>query len=187
MFGKLLFLICALFPGIALAEVYENLSYSYYEVTAQADKTLRSLLNASTPIRENGQIYHGHTSWNIQWRFRWNINQSGMCQITSSSTTLNSVVTLPRLDGASSRQQALFDRYISSLEEHELGHYKLAVRTARIIDNDLLLLREMSSCSELEADANARSQRSLERLKEQSQQYDLDTSHGKSQGAWIDD
>lgn len=187
MFRKLLPLICAVFPSVALAEVHENLNYSYYEVRAQADKTLLFLLNASSPVSENGQIYHGHTSWNIQWRFHWSINESGMCKITSSLTTLDSVITLPKLNGANLRQQAIFDRYFSSLKAHELGHYKLAVRTARIIDSELLLLPEMGSCSKLEAYANARSQRSLERLKEQSLQYDLDTSHGKTQGAWIDD
>lgn len=183
---RLLVLACILLPASAFAEVSENLAYTYYDVTAQADKTLLSQLNASSPIRENGQVYHGHTKWDIRWRFWWNTDASGVCRITRSSTSLVSAITLPRLNGANLRQQSIFDRYIASLEAHELGHHQLAVQMARKIDSDLVSLPGMNSCPELEAFANARSQLSLERLNEQSRQYDLDTGHGRTQGAWID-
>ena len=186
MLTRLLFFTCVFTPAAALAEVSENLTYSYYDVTARADKTLLSQLDAFSPIREEGQIYHGHTHWDIQWKFRWNTNESGVCRITSSSTSLVSVITIPRLNGANPRQQSIFDRYISSLEIHELGHHRLAVQMARKIDDDLIHLPGMNSCPELEAFADAQSQLSLERLKEQSRQYDLETGHGRTQGVWVD-
>jgi predicted secreted Zn-dependent protease len=57
---------------------------------------------------------------------------------------------------------------------------------ARKIDDDLIHLPGMNSCPELEAFADAQSQLSLERLKEQSRQYDLETGHGRTQGVWVD-
>ena len=171
----------------AVADVSENLKYTYYQVNARTNQPLLPQLLATSSIREEGKPYIGKTNWNIRWNFNWKTDENGVCHITGSATQLTSVIVLPKLSSTSAHQLASFDRFIIALRQHELGHYSIAAEAARRIDSDLKNLPSMSNCNALEAHANATSQRTLSRFNEMSWQYDRDTNHGKTQGAWIDD
>jgi predicted secreted Zn-dependent protease len=171
----------------AVAEVSEDLRYTYYQVDARTNQPLWPQLLATSSIREDGKPYIGQTNWDIRWHFNWNTDQNGVCRITGSAIQLTSVIVLPKLRSTSAHQLASFDRFIIALRQHELGHYSIASEAARKIDSDLKNFPPMSNCSALEAHANATSRRTLSRFNEMSRQYDRDTNHGKTQGAWISD
>jgi len=168
------------------AEVSEELNYTYYVAHSDRSSSLKSILDASSPVRENGQVYHAYTAWNISWNFQWFENPDGTCSITLVTTKLSGSITLPKLEGATSPQRNQFDRYLKSLRVHELGHYDIGRDAALAIDRKILSLPEMLSCKALASAANDIGYGTLAEYKARDDQYDTSTSHGKAQGAWLD-
>jgi len=172
--------------GAAHAEVNENFSISYYAVPLRSGSTLVSQFNAASTIRENGEIFHAYTHWDIHWHYRWDTDSSGHCRIISTTIKLDVVMTLPDPKGANPRQLEAVASYSQALRKHEQGHYDIARRAAREIDQALLAMPVMSDCTALEDHANARGYELLEQYNEINRQYDASTQHGKTQGAWLD-
>jgi len=170
----------------AYAEVSERLDTTYYEVGVQPGRALAPQIRAATPVRTDGRPFFGHTDWQVNWRFRWSQDGAGVCRFTSVNVELRSTITLPRLRGADARQSAAFERFMPALREHEMGHHRLAQEAARAIDNELRNFAAQRDCATLESQANAAGARLLERYRDKERQYDRDTDHGKSQGAWLE-
>jgi predicted secreted Zn-dependent protease len=95
-------------------------------------------------------------------------------------------MTLPDPRGATSTQQQTLVSYSRALRDHEQGHYDIARRAASDIDQSLLAIPAMTDCKLLDTHANAKGHELLEKYNELSRQYDKDTQHGKTQGAWLD-
>jgi predicted secreted Zn-dependent protease len=169
----------------AHAEVVEQLDYAYYPVNATPSLSLREAINAASPIRENGQIFHGLTRWNVSWRIRWWEEADGRCRIISATVTLQSRITLPRLSGANAPQQTTFDSYIKALRIHELGHHQIGVDAARAVENAILSQPEAPRCTVLEERVNAAGRAKLNEYGPKNVEYDRQTSYGKTQGAWL--
>ncbi|PZQ25403.1 MAG: hypothetical protein DI559_19385, partial [Ectopseudomonas oleovorans] len=53
----------------AHAEVQERLQEQYYDLQVASGESLSRTINQASPIRQNGQIYHAYTSWQVQWNF----------------------------------------------------------------------------------------------------------------------
>jgi predicted secreted Zn-dependent protease len=169
------------------AEVNESLIYTYYVANADPSRSLLSILNTSSPIRQDGQVHHAYTTWYVKWDFRWFENPDGRCRITKVTTELTGSIKLPRLVGATSMQRDHFDRYLSAVRVHELGHYGIGKEAAAAIDRKILSLPEMPSCKALETAANDLGSRTLSEYKEREVRYDASTAYGRSQGAWLDE
>jgi len=180
-----LFLLIVLSNSVC-AEVAENFRVAYYPVYVHSGATLLSQFNAASTIRENGEVFHAYTHWDIHWSYRWNTDGSGQCRLISVSTKLDIIMTLPEARGASSSQQQVVSSYSRALREHEQGHYDIARRAASDIDQSLLMLPAMTDCKLLDTRANAKGYELLEKYNELSRQYDKNTQHGKTQGAWLD-
>lgn len=180
-------LCCFGLAKIAHAEVSENLVYTSYPANADSSRSLLKILNDASPYRVNGQHFHAYTKWHVQWKFRWFEKVDGRCKITSSTTELTASIDLPRLAGANAKQANQFEKYLSALREHELGHYKLGREAALSIDTQLLSLPEMTNCAMLESAANTVAYQTLSDYKAREQQYDSSTGHGKTQGAKLEE
>lgn len=167
------------------ADVNENIAYTYYVAISDPSRSLLAILNSSSPIRYDGKIYHAYTTWNVKWNFRWFENPNGKCKITKVTTEFSGSIKLPRLVGET-MQRDQFDKYLSALRIHELGHYNIGKNAATAIDSKILSLPEMPSCKELEASANELGYRTLSEYKEKQIRYDTLTAYGRSQGAWLD-
>jgi predicted secreted Zn-dependent protease len=172
-----------LLAGAARAEVTESLDYYDYTARPSRGQTLRQALDDASPIREDGELFHGHTKWHIRWAFKWWREADGRCRITSNRTTLDLEITLPELQGGSAAMQRRFASFRDALHEHELGHAQIARDTAEEIDREILGLPEMDSCDELEAEANRVGHAQMRESKRLQKQFDEDTEHGRSQGA----
>lgn len=183
---KLLLLCFLIIARTSSAEVSETLADSYYTANADSNRSLLSILNSSSPIRTDNHTFHGRTEWNVKWNYRWFEKPDGRCKITKVTIALTGSINLPRLVGATAAQQELFDTYLSALRVHELGHYNFGKEAADTIDRGILSLPEMSSCTVLESAANDFGYRTLDEYKEKEKQYDVSTTHGKLQGAWLD-
>lgn len=168
------------------AEVRDQLATTEYAVTGNPSVSLLQLLDAASPIRENGKSFHGYTKWYVSWRYRWNENADGGCRISSVTTQVEGRMTLPRLVGGSAEQRLRFDTYLAALRKHELGHYTIAQQAGREIDAKILALPPMRNCASLESAANHLGHRLLNQHLAREKQYDATTEHGKTQGAWLE-
>lgn len=171
--------------GLLKAEVTENLEYTYYRAHADPTRSLLSILNASSPIHNNGKIFHGYTRWDVKWYFHWFESPNGRCKLTGVSTELTGSIKLPRLFGATSAQRDQFNRYESVLRVHELGHFQIGREAAATIDHKILSLPEMSNCKDLAATGNDIGYQTIREHKKKGIQYDASTDYGRSQGAWL--
>ncbi|QMV64561.1 DUF922 domain-containing protein [Pseudomonas berkeleyensis] len=169
------------------ADVQEHLQKQYYDLQVASGQSLSRALDQASPIHENGQVFHAYTRWKVQWNFWWREQRDGRCQIDLTRTLLNASITLPRLGGGDAQQRQRFEQYLSALREHELGHYRIGQAAAAEIDAALLATPEYPSCAELQQQANQRANAILQRYAEQEWQYDQQTGHGRSQGAWLQD
>lgn len=83
-------------------------------------------------------------------------------------------------------QREQFDKYLSALRIHELGHYNIGKDAATAIDGKIASLPEMSHCNDLEITANNIGNQTLREYMEKELSYDTTTAYGRSQGAWLD-
>lgn len=168
------------------AKVQTELNYHYYTAYADENSTVREALNQATPITQNNHRYHGYTKWYVRWRYRWHEQPNGRCHITSVNTSITGDIQLPKLENANAEQQAIFDKYINALNQHELGHYNLGKQAGEKIDQYISELPEMQSCKILEKTANDFGYQTLDEYRAIEKQYDADTQHGKTQGAYLE-
>lgn len=184
--GVAAILLLAMAMAPARAEVVESLDYIDYRADPQRGQGLREALDAATPVRPNGKIFHGNTKWHIRWSLRWWREANGRCRITSNTTTLDLDITLPQLGSGSSDMRQRFQRYRTALHAHELGHARIARSAAADIDRAILDLPEMASCNVLEAAANRVAHALLADATRAQNAYDRATDHGRSEGARVD-
>ena len=105
--------------------------------------------------------------------------------INKVNTTVTALITLPNFISPPAQAKDVLDEYLVALRQHELGHFELAKDAAERIDAAIRTLPAMASCKLLEAAANERGNRLLEEVRHKEKQYDADTQHGKTQGAWL--
>ena len=148
------------------ADVNESLEYTYYIANADPSRSLLSILNSSTPIREDGRFFHGYAHWQVEWYFHWSEKPDGRCKISSVTTELTCNIQLPRLLGATSKQRDQFDKYLSALRIHELGHCQIGKKAAATIDRKILSLPEMNNCNDLGVEGNEIGYQTLREYKE---------------------
>jgi predicted secreted Zn-dependent protease len=171
---------------MAFAEISESLTYSDYAVSANNSRSLARALNNTSPIRHDGQTFHAYTTWRVNWHYRWAIEANGNCRIIEVSTGLNTTIQLPRLVGGSDILRERFQRYLTALNQHELGHHEIGRKAAREVDRQLQAMPAMSDCQRLSSAANKLAYRIVNRLKDEERTYDLVTVHGRLQGARLD-
>lgn len=182
-----LLLICLATSSTATTEVIDKLSYTSYEVDASGARSLANLLDKASPHRHGDAVYYGYTKWRIGWKVRWRYGPDRRCKLTEVNTELSGSIDLPALTGASDRQAGKFEVFLAALRVHEEGHYAIGREAAKAVDAALLALPEMVDCDTLQAAVTATGNETMSSFKDRGAQYDLETQHGKTQGAWLND
>jgi len=171
----------------ALAEVHEVLDYDHYDAQAQPDRTLASAINDASPFRPDGQIFHSATAWYLDWQVQPVATVDGRCKVGEVRISLHGQMTLPRLVGGNATQQRRFDAYLAHLREHELGHYEIGREAARELEKEFYALPPAKNCGDLQSQARDEGARLVPKYEAMGDEYDLQTQHGKTQGAWLTD
>jgi predicted secreted Zn-dependent protease len=172
-------------PG-ARAEVHEALDYDHYEAHATPGRPLVEALNEATPFRPPGnEVYHSSTAWFLDWKVRPEPTADGHCRVGAVRIDLHGRMTLPRLVGGSSEQKQRFESYLARLREHELGHYEIGREAALELEQQFYALHPAASCGELQSAAREAGARLLPRYEAMGDTYDVQTQHGRTQGAWL--
>jgi len=174
--------------ALARAEVTETVNYVTYPVRHETGTSLARAINAATPVIDGNKKYHGHTRWDIQWRYTYDkTSDLRTCKVKAISVTLKATITLPELSSKDDKVIAQFNHYLPALKKHELGHLQIAQETAKKIDKTLLAHPALPSCELLKTALNANGMALTEEAKTQDVQYDAQTRHGQTQGAYLPD
>ena len=173
--------------SLAQAQIREKVDNVTYEVKADASQSLGNLINAASPINEDGRLFHGYTKWFVKWNLKWNSNADGACKLSNVNIDVDVKVTLPVLVGStSSVQKRQFNVYLAALKEHEMGHVETAQKAAVQIEKLLNALPQMASCAQLQEKANALGEGVLKDARQRDLDYDAGTKDGREQGAVLE-
>ena len=181
---KFLLLIFTLLPFYLNAEIKIVESYRFYKVATKSKSNILEDLNNASPIREEGNVFHGYTRYDIKWKFWWKSNNN-KCEVTKVETNLKLKYTMPSLISSNSEIKVIWSNWYPNLEIHEKGHGDLAKDTAYKIDKKLTALGSKANCDLLKNEGNKIAYRLMANLKEANKIYDRKTNHGETQKAWI--
>lgn len=182
----LLCLFPLLFAAVpAAAEVVQSLEVKTYDVPYRADMSLRKAIRSASPIRHGGKIFHGFTRWHVNWQLWWNDTPDGRCAIHKTQIRVAGVITLPVLQSGPDDVRQTFDRYVTALRRHEMGHYQFALDAAQQIDRQILALPPQDTCTLLESTANGIGRRILDEAIREEIEYDRRTRHGQTEGVTL--
>ena len=189
MYGLPRLLVFALLPlsAGARAEVHETLDTGHYEARAQPGRSLAEVVNEASPFRPGDRIFHSATAWTLDWQVRPQSTADGRCRTEEVRIELRGEMLLPRLKGGSRWQQDRFESYLVRLREHELGHFEIGREAARHLEKNLYALAPARSCAQLQSAARAEGARLLAKYEAMGDAYDVQTEHGRTQGAWLVD
>ena len=178
-------LLLALFAApSAGAEPSIETGYVYYPVSSPSRRELLARLNRATPIRHNGNPFHGYTDSHIEWRFWWQtVNRR--CRINRVEVVVDVTFTLPRLEDSPAQVRDVWERWYPKLVRHENGHRDNALTVARRIEAGIRALPGQPDCRALEQQANALGNRLITELAAVDRDYDKRTNYGETQGASI--
>jgi predicted secreted Zn-dependent protease len=157
----------------------------YYEIDGKTDQELYRNIFLVSPINENGETYAGYTSWSVSWNYWWKETPKD-CTISNVKTFVKVKYTLPSWSHAHWNSHGLerkWKTYSTALRQHEEGHSEFGIKAATKIQHTIKEMGPRNSCSELEHAANLIGEEILEEYMGHNRQYDIETDHGKTQGA----
>src|SRR5262249_26512954 len=109
------------------------------------------------------------------------------CRISDVTVALDVTIILPEWDiprNASPALRAEWDRFLSALERHELGHRAIALDGARKLGQALQSIRGRT-CDQLHTAAEYASRDEAAATRDKQIAYDDSTSHGIKQGTTL--
>lgn len=160
-------------------------TYDYYEIRGRTENELQQQMNASGIQDADGNSYYAYTSWYIRWNYTYNATPKN-CSIATVATSVDVNYKLPKWVNSEDSTAALknkWHRFVQNLELHEYGHKEIGLQTAGAIERSIAALKPRTSCEELGVAANSLGQQLIEESKPTEADYDLRTSHGRTQGA----
>lgn len=166
----------------AKTEIIED--FEFYTVSTTSKSNLLKNLNSSSPIRQDGHVFHGYTRYDIKWRFWWK-SINNQCVFTRVETNLKLKYTMPSLNTSNLDVKAVWSKWYPNLELHEKGHGKLAKDIAYKIDEKLISIGPKANCKILNDAGNKLGHKLMATLNESNKAYDKKTNHGESQQAWL--
>lgn len=172
----------------AFATPMINVSTAYYPISGITEDQLRDQMNTLGPTM-NGQHYDSTTTWYVSWhyQYRYDTPSQNPCYLTSIDVSVDIHSTYPQwmnMNQGNASLQNKWNTYLNNLTIHEQGHVENGKEAAYDMEKALYGIKPQSSCSLLinTAIPNA-TQNVLAKHNNWDTQYDLETAHGKTQGA----
>ncbi len=151
---------------------------NFYAVAGSTSREIADSIARTRPVKGG---FDGETKWNLTWRFTVAPTEGG-CRCASVTTTLAITTTLPRWQppaDAAPDVGARWKEYITRLTEHETGHARFGLVSARELRKQLALVRTNEDCQALSKRINAQANRLVEDYKKREREYDVFTDHGR--------
>lgn len=153
-----------------------------YDVSGNTSADIYASIRERAPVEV--RPFFARHQWGLEWEFRYGMSL-GWCEIRHVELRLTSTTILPRWMPQPSPPANLlhsWDRFMRALRKHESGHQQHAVEAARAVRKALRDLRT-TDCASISSEANSVAEKILESYVQKDQRYDVDTRHGRTQGA----
>ena len=173
---------CVIASSLAAADPAK---ITYYDIYGSSGRELRRELDAKGPVSKAGVRGDGIAYWSVNWNFRY-VPSSGGCRFSEITVTVTGDIILPRWEPGEIRSDGLAKKwraYLSALLKHEYGHYNHGMRAGEEIRSLGQTFRVTGDCSRIGQDFNDRAALILEKYRAMDGKYDIDTGHGRTQGA----
>jgi predicted secreted Zn-dependent protease len=174
-----------LLAGVAQAKVTESIEFTTYDVDMAGARSMVRAIDAASPHRVEGKVVYGLTRYRVRWNYRYLQQPGGQCKLSALDVELAATVSMPRPVGASPKQEAKLAPVLEGLRIHELGHVDIGRQAAHAVDAAVGALPAQSTCDALKAAVDTTAKQAMAAFGERGAQYDADTGHGKTQGAWL--
>jgi predicted secreted Zn-dependent protease len=156
----------------------ETMQVEYYDVTGATFDELRGQMHAK------GVDGWAGTTWtHVKYDFTVHKDGSG-CRIDSANAIFDARVRLPRWvnrRAAPEASQQAWDAWFPTLQRHEDGHVRIGHEAAARVERAVWDTPPAATCVEVIARAKARAGAVLVDLRQQQEDYDLRTDHGRKQ------
>ena len=175
--------------SVCSAEVILREIYKHYSIEPQTVLQIKQQLREKSPVSKRQRLFHGGTEWKLTPKFGMRV-VGNLCQIYNVSVLLGGTYTLPKMTNrtsASKQTQLIFDQYYQSLMLHEKGHQALWFEAGEKIEAMLLEFPEEYHCNPLAEKAKKAVAEIVLEFQQKNREYDQQTGHGKTQGAFITD
>jgi predicted secreted Zn-dependent protease len=143
-------------PALAQSDIEPDITYDYYELDSDTLPDLQAEMNLEGPYG-----FPAYTTWNVTW--------TAACEMTVTGS-----ITLPDLGpdaDLSPDDEATFRTMLENLETHERHHVDFGVGYAEEV--------QAMGCRGDTATP-------LQEWLAEERQYDTDTDHGRTEGAWLE-
>ena len=172
-----LFIALVLAASNTLAEPSITFNSDFYTVRGTNVAEIYQDLQRHGPRGKNGDHYHAHTQWDIQWSFRW-IESASRCRLNRVTVNIGIDMLLPRLhslESLSPSVQQSWNRYYRALTAHEEHHKAFGIKAAQELEQ-VLLATPALDCALLEAETNRRAREIIDKYDALEKAYDRDTN-----------
>ena len=163
--------------------VHSHTEKVYYDVEGDTPHALAVQLGQRGP-QARGKRYFGMTEWKVNAEYRWR-ERPGGCSINDLTVRVEVQTHLPRWRRpahASPSLRGAWSRFLLALDGHEEGHRVLAEEAAESIRRRLGALRT-ATCERIETRAEREMMALLNEYERRNLAYDMETGHGRVQGA----
>ncbi len=143
-------------PTLAQTEIPVDVTYEAYEVGGDTLPDIQAAMNAQGPYG-----FPAYTTWYVNW--------TAECEVTVTAS-----ITLPDLGpdaDLSPQDEATFRTMLENLEDHEYNHVEFGIAYAEEV--------KAMGCRGDTASL-------LQEYLAEERQYDADTEHGRTEGAWLE-
>lgn len=173
---------CALFAS-SFANASEP-SITYYNVSATNANDIRKQLNENRPKDGSGERHDAITWSRVQYNYKYSPSPTG-CKFTEFTATLETKMVMPRWieQDSTSRLGKRWQTYYSALYAHELGHHNIFVQAHAAVEDAGRGFETSNKCDSIGDEFKAIYTSLLDKYREMSREYDLDTNHGMKLGA----
>jgi predicted secreted Zn-dependent protease len=161
-----------------------TLRTNYYPVVGATFREVRQSMNAARPGGRAART-DAVTTWTIERHSKVE-SVSGECRLTSFRTETRIAITLPlwrRPTNAIPEVRSAWSNYFVALRQHEQGHVDRALAAAAKLHAHIPTLSPDSDCDRLRLRIKVAADRIIAEHRQQEQDYDRQTEHGRKDGA----
>jgi len=187
--------ICLLYPslfgvffvGEVLAETKVTTKYENYLVQGNDLKQINNSIKENGIQVPGGRSFAAETNYKVELSYDFNESEHG-CGLVGVNSEVIITYKMPYLvnyDDLTQDDRVVWSSYYQSLREHEMGHARLGVRAASLIEWELSNLLPMENCAKVVEAANKIEAQILAAYHKHNVEYDRETAHGNSQGAFL--
>ncbi len=165
------------------------ISTNFYVVTGTNAAEIHASTVQGRPWKQNSD-YDAETTWNAKCAFNYQQVGGAVFSLSSFEVKATATVTLPRWVPPKGYEMdrdlaARWWQYLKGLSRHEQGHVQIVREAALEIERRLSALPSFSSVKELTAVANRTAKETIDEAHKREQDYDQETQHGLTQGAFF--